>query len=72
MSLKQTILAVDGMSCGSCVRHVEQALRELDSVTSVQVDLQTGKVVVDHGDGAPVKSMIAALSVAGYDARPVV
>ncbi len=60
-------LGVDGMTCGACVRHVEAALRPLDGVETVQVDLQAGRVRV-AGDVAP-KTLIDALERAGYPAR---
>jgi copper chaperone CopZ len=69
MSTKQTILAVEGMTCGSCVRHVEGALRAVDGVTGVKVDLASGKAVVDHGEAPPLETMIAAVVEEGYTAR---
>lgn len=65
----QTILAVPGMSCQSCVRHVGDALRELDGVDEVEVRLRDGKVLVRHDQHtATVNHMIAALREAGYEA----
>jgi len=70
MSTKETILNVDGMSCQSCVRHVEGALRKLEGVAAVDVKLQDGKVRVEHDPAkAPVEQMIAAIEDAGYEAR---
>lgn len=63
---KQTILDVDGMSCSSCVRHVEGALCELDGIGKVEVKLKDGKVVVQHDPArATIDQMVAALSAAG-------
>ena len=39
-------LQVEGMSCGSCVKHVTQALLPLPGVSGVEVDLQSGRVKV--------------------------
>ncbi|MDB4938663.1 MAG: Lead, cadmium, zinc and mercury transporting ATPase [Labilithrix sp.] len=70
MSTKQTIIDVDGMTCSSCVRHVESALRALEGIRGVNVDLQQHQVVVDHDDaGPPIDAMIAALGDAGYESR---
>lgn len=70
MNIERTTLAVDGMTCGSCVRHVEQALRELAGVRTAKVDLESGKVSVEHDAEAPgAKTMIDALGAAGYPAR---
>jgi copper chaperone len=35
-------LTIEGMSCKHCVNHVETALKELEGVSSVQVDLKKG------------------------------
>ena len=70
MSTKETILNVDGMSCQSCVRHVEGALRKLEGVAAVEVKLQDGKVRVEHDPAkVPVERMIEAIDDAGYEAR---
>ncbi|MBZ5711770.1 heavy-metal-associated domain-containing protein [Nannocystis pusilla] len=65
----QAILAVPGMSCQSCVRHIHDALRELDGVDEVEVRLRDGKVLVrHHQDRATVDHLLAALREAGYEA----
>ena len=68
---RDTILTVEGMTCGSCVRHVTEALKELDGVGKVDVRLRDGIVVVRHDAGeAPVDRLIDALRDAGYESRP--
>ena len=67
---KQTVLAVEGMTCGSCVRHVQGALQELAGVSTVLVHLRDGKAVVDHKLGGPsVEALIDAVREAGYECR---
>ena len=39
-------LNVEGMSCGSCVKHVTEALNTVEGVTKVDVDLQAARVRV--------------------------
>jgi len=39
-------LQVEGMRCGSCVKHVTQALQPLPGVSRVEVDLPSGRVRV--------------------------
>lgn len=63
-------LQVEGMQCGSCVRHVTDALRPLAGVETVNVDLQRGRVEV--AGATDTVSLIAALEEAGYPARPIV
>ena len=66
----ETTLAVEGMTCSSCVRHVTAALRDLPGIGEVEVKLKDGKVRVAHdAEGASTDEMIAALGDAGYDSR---
>ena len=68
---RDTILAVQGMTCPSCVRHVSAALHELGGVARVDVKLRDGLVVVQHDAGAaPVERLIDALREAGYESQP--
>jgi copper chaperone len=71
MNSKETVLAVSGMSCGSCVRHVHEALDGLNGITKVDVRLREGKVVVLHDpEVAPVGALVEALGEAGYESEP--
>jgi copper chaperone len=68
MKQQQTLLTVEGMTCPSCVRHVDHALRDLDGVCEVEVRLREGKALVTHDPiAAPIGTMIEALREAGYD-----
>ena len=68
---KETILDVDGMTCSSCVRHVEHALAGLDGIDKVEVNLKDGRVRVEQSSArTTVDQMIEALGEAGYGARP--
>ncbi len=60
-------LQVQGMSCGSCVKQVTQALRTLNGVREVTVDLQSGRVRV-NGD-PDSNALLAVLQEAGYPAH---
>lgn len=60
-------LSVRGMSCGSCVKHITEALSPLAGVTAVHVDLETGRVSVS---GLPdTDLLLATLEAAGYPAQ---
>lgn len=72
METKTSVLAVQGMTCRSCVSHVGQALRGVAGVSEVEVRLREGEVVVKHDAAAPVSSLIAALRDAGYPSAPAV
>lgn len=66
---RETLMNVTGMTCRSCVNHVDRALRNLEGVQDVQVRLQEGTVRVTHDpQSVPVESMIEALREAGYEA----
>lgn len=68
--MKETMLRVDGMSCPSCVRHIDSALRDLGGVDKIDVRLREGTVVVQHDPAsAPVDALIEAVRGAGYDVR---
>jgi copper chaperone len=66
----ETLLVVEGMTCGSCVRHVRAALDEVDGVRAVDVNLAKGQVTVQHEANASVGQMVDALRDAGYDSAP--
>ena len=61
-------LNVSGMTCGSCVKHVTNALKALDGVGNVSVDLATGKVKVSRSTDKS-DDLIAALIEDGYPAQ---
>lgn len=64
-----TELTVQGMSCGSCVKHVSEALRKLPGVVAVEVELSSGKVRVTHGASGPsVEALKDAIVEEGYTA----
>ncbi|MCF1710222.1 heavy metal translocating P-type ATPase [Tabrizicola sp. J26] len=60
-------LAIEGMTCASCVARVEKALAAVPGVTSAAVNLATERATV-AGSADPA-ALIAAVEKAGYDAR---
>ncbi len=61
-------LAVEGMTCGGCVKHVTAALEAVPGVTSVQVELEPGRARIETVNGAA--ELIEAVEAAGYQAKP--
>ncbi|MCP5266997.1 MAG: heavy-metal-associated domain-containing protein [Burkholderiaceae bacterium] len=59
-------LQVKGMSCGHCVRAVEQAIRDMDADAGVNVDLGSGKVDVDSTKLGR-EQLVAAITEEGYE-----
>ncbi len=45
----RTTISVGGMTCAACVRRVEMALKDLEGVTDVAVNLATAKATITHG-----------------------
>ncbi len=70
---QQATLQVTGMTCASCVSHVERALRELPGVSQAIVNLATGTAKVEF-DPAQVslEQMAQAVREVGYEAAPLV
>lgn len=60
---------VSGMTCGSCVKHVTQALQKLPGVEKVSVDLKSGIASIEPKDKqAPtVEEIKKAVEAAGYE-----
>lgn len=63
-----TILHIEGMSCGHCVRHVTEALEELAGVNSVRVSLEEKRAVIEHDASLNIQALVAAVAEAGYEA----
>ncbi len=61
----QTTYTVSGMTCGRCAAHVTEELQELDGVTGVTVDWESGKTVVDSEQALPFDAVVAAVAEAG-------
>jgi len=71
--VEETIeLAVEGMSCASCVGRIEKALAAVPGVLEAHVNLATEKAQVRHVAGmVDAKALETAVSDAGYAARTV-
>jgi P-type Cu+ transporter len=69
-SHREIELKVGGMTCGHCVNRVEKSLRGVPGVTGAQVDLASGRAVVQVGDGGVSRATLAeAVREAGYEAE---
>lgn len=63
-------LDIGGMSCASCVSHVEKAVRALPGVIEVAVNLATESARIKVLRGIAGSQLIAAIAKAGYSATP--
>ena len=61
-------LAVTGMSCDACVRHVTKALLKVPGVTGARVDLAAGRAEVEHDAAIDGQRLVEAVTKAGYGA----
>ena len=67
--LKSITLPVAGMTCAACVSHVGNALREVDGVTSAEVNLAMEQATVEFDpEQATIPELIEAVDDAGYRA----
>ncbi|MFP5254757.1 MAG: heavy-metal-associated domain-containing protein [Acidimicrobiia bacterium] len=57
---------VEGMTCGHCVGAVTSALAELDGVTDVSVDLESGEATVTSDRPLEEATVREAVDEAGY------
>ena len=62
-------IAIDGMSCASCVGRVERALAAVAGVTTVSVNLASGSAQMDIAEGVDFNHVAGALDDIGYPLR---
>lgn len=61
-------LKVNGMTCVNCSGAVEKALKDVDGVQAVSVNLAEGEAVVTPGpDGVDRETLVTAVTEAGYE-----
>lgn len=61
-------LAIDGMTCASCVARVEKSLGRVAGVTSVAVNLATETAHLQAGAATSLAALLKAVDDAGYHA----
>jgi Cu+-exporting ATPase len=61
------VLAVGGMTCGSCAAAVQRVLARVPGVVKADVDHASRRAVITGT--APVENLIRAVEVAGYSAE---
>ena len=59
---------VTGMTCSACSAHVDKAVRKLDGVCEVNVNLLGGSMTVDWDGGLTPEQIVSAVEKAGYGA----
>ncbi|WP_022917894.1 heavy-metal-associated domain-containing protein [Ruania albidiflava] len=69
-----TVIDVQGMTCGNCVKHVTEELTGLTGVSSVEVDLNAGgisPVTVTSTDPLDEATLREAVDEAGYEVTAI-
>ncbi len=64
--MNKIILKVEGMSCGMCEAHVNDAVRKIKGVKKVNADRTKGEVIVIGQDDTEIKDIKDAISQLGY------
>lgn len=59
-------IRIEGMSCGHCVAHVEEALKEIGA-SKVEVNLQGKYAIAEAGKEIEDSKIKTAIEEAGYD-----
>ena len=68
--MAETVLDVKGMTCASCVGHVERALTEREGVTGAVVNLGLGTARVTYVPGVvEIPALKRAVQAVGYEAQ---
>ncbi|MFC0472851.1 copper chaperone CopZ [Halalkalibacter kiskunsagensis] len=66
--MEKTTLQVSGMSCNHCVSAVEVSVGKLKGVNSVQVNLDSGTVLVEYDpSGLSLDTIKEEIEEQGYD-----
>jgi len=67
MDMETTVLKVNGMTCGGCVRSVKNVLESIQGITSAEVSLEKAQATVTYDPAkADVNRMKEAVTDAGY------
>lgn len=67
IATKKSIYPVGGMTCANCVARVEEALKSVNGVISVNVNLASEKATVEYIEGTSYTDLKKAVSEAGYE-----
>lgn len=58
---------IEGMSCQNCVKHVGEALNEIDGISNVEVKLEDKAALLDADNNELDQAIKFALDEAGYE-----
>lgn len=61
------IISIEGMSCGHCVKHVENALGEIEGIKAINVSLEAKEAVIEMDREVLDEDIKAAIEDWGYE-----
>ena len=65
-------IAIEGMTCDNCVKHVTRALQRVNGVKEVNVDRENARATVTYDTTkTDFPALEDALKKSGYQARPL-
>lgn len=70
--MKRVKIAIEGMTCASCVASVEKSLNRLEGIQAVSVNLATNRAIIDYADSINEKAFVEAIERVGFDASIIV
>lgn len=65
--MEEKFISIKGMTCGNCVKHVDEALSEVPGVESVEVSLEKAGATISSKTAIDIEVIRQALDEAGYD-----
>ena len=68
--MKKTVF-IEGMTCKNCVRHVKEALEELEGIQSVNVSLEGKSAEIELAHIIDDEKIKSAVYDAGYDVTSI-
>ena len=66
IALSSVSLAIEGMTCATCVARVERALKQVQGVAGANVNLATESASVQLREPVPTSALTSAIEIAGY------
>ena len=66
-----TELAIDGMTCSNCARHVAEAIQSVPGVSGASVRLADSRATVRWEEEPNLPALMKAVAEAGFDAHPL-
>ena len=65
--MKETILKVNGMVCGGCENRVKNALNQLEGISKVEADYNTGIVKVTSSENVKKEQLEEIIEDIGFE-----